>query len=272
MDLRQRFPEEIKALEGSLKPQSSSHSCMFFTMHRCGSVFAGAIIKKLTSCLGLTHVNFEEFKFLGGLRRSYQYDLEKDTDKLFRDKGFYYGAFRNLHNYIPSDISNYKIILQLRDPRDVMVSQYFCSAYSHYIPDKENPQIAMQMHVLREALLTATIDDFVLQNVDSRLKKYHLYHEKIINKTNVSFLKYEDMVFNFDNWLHNIIDFLNIDVPENLLKDIRDSANFEVKEENIFVHKRSVLPGDFRRKLKSVSVKQLNDKCRDVLSLYGYVL
>lgn len=93
-----------------------------------------------------------------------------------------------------------------------------------------------------------------------------------MGKPNVLFLKYEDLICNFETWLERVIHFLDFNLSEEMrLRMIKEAQdNMKLREENIYKHRRHVLPGDYKEKLKKETIEGLNKKYGPVMSRFGY--
>ena len=166
-------------------------------------------------------------------------------------------------------INDYKVVLMLRDPRDVLVSFYYSVAYSHGIP-VHNRKIAQRRRAARKRALNMTIDEFVLEEANVFLDRYQTYCKELLNKRNVLFVKYEDMIYDFKNWLGRIVEFLDIKVKQETLDTIINKADSGAKKEDITKHKRVVTPGDHKRKLKQTTIEKLNFKYKEIFEKLDY--
>lgn len=267
------FSKELSLLNGKINSDSSHQSILFFTLHKCASVYVQKLLYDLAEDAGITPVNFENYFWKS---TKLPKTVEKQLKQAFKPVGYLYGPFRST-NLLPKmqemggykfidNIDDYKILLMMRDPRDVLTSKYFSLAYSHNIPKLQEEQ----MLATREDTLKMTVDEFVTTRSQGELKKYTEYCRELIGRPNVLFVKYEDMVNNFDTWLHTIIKYLEIDVSQEKVNKIISDADFTVDKEDIHSHKRQVTPGDHKRKLKPESIDTLNSQFGEVLDLLGY--
>jgi len=283
-ELDVRLPVESLLLEDKINIITNKQSLIFFTVHKCASAYVDRILKRLTKDF-LRPVDFEAF-FWAHKPSALKYDLEKylhwkadnpkeaikqsadDVDGLFEHKGYCYGAFRKLIGVIPN-LEMYKIILMLRDPRDILVSLYYSLRYSHEIPSG-NPYTTKLMCEARQKVCEMTIDDYVLDEAHVFMNRYLEYCGVLMGKSNVLFLKYEDMIQDFPVWLNSIVSFLGFDIKKDVLDAIISEADFQVKEEDVYSHKRQVTPGDHMRKLRPATIEQLNHDLKSVLDMLGY--
>ena len=182
----------------------------------------------------------------------------------------------------PKDIDEYSIVLHLRDPRDAMTSQYFSEAYSH--PRREdgfNPTDEKRAKWIEEG-----IDNHVIKYLNWYKQKHKDLIENLLGKPNVTFLKYEDMVLNYKDWLKGYLSAFEhaahgrkFRLSFNKKPTISDlygqlyekhKNSFKVKEEDIYKSKRQVQPGDHKRKLKQETIETLNNEMKDILDALGY--
>jgi hypothetical protein len=241
---------------------TTHQSIIWFTAHKCASVYATEILHKLAQDVLMTHVNYEGDLWEAG-QSFMNFFIEKNFD-VCTITNHIYGPFRQYYS-IP-ELEEYKVILMLRDPRDLLTSLYFSTAYSHPIPESQKTN----MESARENAIMKSIDDFVIEQSPWVRKTYNLYAKYFWGKKNVLFLKYEDMVTDFPTWLNEIFKHLQMTPSEQLVKELIDGAIFEVTED-IYSHKRQVKAGDHRRKLQVNTIKQLNLQFQDILETYGWL-
>ncbi len=86
----------------------------------------------------------------------------------------------------------------------------------------------------------------------------------------VHLLTYEQLVLDFPRWLDRLAHIWQLRLSRLLRQRLSDLANFKVEREDIFSHKRQVLPGDHRRKLKPATIEWITEHFRRVLVPLGY--
>lgn len=240
------FSNEFLMLKGlKRKTKSKKQSIIFFTVHKSASTFVKNLIFDLES-KSLKPISFASL--LTPTEQEMLFNEQSKMKKILEPTGYVFGAFRMFYN-LP-DLEDYKIVLLLRDPRDVLTSQYFSTLYNH-------PLARKGFFEKRKRYQDYTIDDFVLEMADSLQVKYAEYLKNIVHRPNTLFLKYEEMVTNFDEWLHKLSKFLELKNNENKLQQIIESTSFKVKEnKHNFI--RNITPGDHKNKLKSETIEKLN--------------
>ncbi|WP_036484016.1 sulfotransferase domain-containing protein [Myxosarcina sp. GI1] len=262
---------EISLIDFNLKKKNSEvQSTLLFTSPKCASVYLGEVMKRITANTQVTTIDLETH--LNKLNISIWDAKEHERAKIsnaFVPHGYFYCPLRygKFLDFIPN-LENYKILLVLRDPRDVLTSQYFSFGFSHSMP--VNEKLKENFLKKRQMIKTNNIDDYVLQKAGELSKKYRAYIETLVGRSNVKFLTYESMVCDFHNWMDAVVEFLPFKADPETISNLIQEANFDVSQENIYSHKRQVLPGDHRRKLKSETIEILNKEFHDVLVTLNY--
>ena len=75
------------------------------------------------------------------------------------------------------------------------------------------------------------------------------------------------MVIDFKGWLNKVITPFNISNKDRVVEKLfkKYDNTFDVSEENIWGHKRRVIPGDYKEKLKPETVEILNKRFKRIL-------
>jgi len=220
---------------------------------------------------GLVPVDLDGYFFNLGKGKDWEVKGRNMGKIHYHNKGYFYGPFRSFHRGI-RNLEDFKILLVLRDPRDVIVSSYF-SLYSHVFPLGEGAKKQKQRMERRKFLLNSDIDTYVIQKIKNRpnyMDRFDDYCSQLLGKPNVLFLKYEDMVFQFESWLDRLLDFFDLKISPHLRREVLQLADFSVDKENRYSHKRQVFPGDYRRKLKKETIAFLNAQTEDILHKLDY--
>ena len=191
-------------------------------------------------------------------------DHKLDT-RLFERRGFLYGPFRKGFGHI-SDVQgenslnfdDYKIIVQLRDPRDALTSSYYSFLHSHCVLPKDRQRIES----VRKRMGNLDIDQHVHDQagfLEKRLTEYMSF----FSHSNCLVLHYEDFVEQPKVWSHQIMNFLDIKGDPKIERIFRKMVCETRKPpavENIHHHKRKVTPGDYATKLKPCTISSLNQR------------
>jgi hypothetical protein len=222
-----------------------------FTTHKAGSMFIFEI------CLEISRIK-EIDLYSPNQSKDSEFWLEQKAS-IENRKGF----FAPLRWMRPTHL-DCKKILHLRDPRDILTSYYYSHRYSHaLINDRVKKRRA---HAIEEG-----VDGHVLRLLKSTKKRFEQYIPLLEDAT---FLKYEDMVTDFPLWVSSFIEPFEFDDVEDVVSYLIDkyAEEFKVESEDVYRHKRQILPGDHRRKLKPETIEILNSELSDVMRVFGYDL
>lgn len=259
---RGMFRRERRALAGQCRPRVEEPSVLHFCYNRCGSRYVSQLIQRLLEPRGHLFVDYDRYHAhcdRDGLERFA--DPEFLNPRIHR-QGMHYGPFYRLHEGF-TDLDGFRIILTLRDPRDVLTSRFFSQAFAHTLFDEASIE-------RRERFRAMGVDAFVLDQAGELIERYTSYHHGLMGRENVLFLRYEDMVNDFEGWLRRLAGFIGSGGEGEVLRALLEEADFSVKKEDKFSHRRSVKPGNYLRKLQPDTVVALNERLAPVLEWFGY--
>jgi hypothetical protein len=187
---------------------------------------------------------------------------------IFREDGYLYSVFGGMIEGIPN-LDRYKIVLIARDPRDILVSHYFSTAFSHPVPlGNKRADFMAKRTVARES----TIDEFVLSESESLCNQFARYKSLLLARyPHVHLATYEHMVTEFENWLSTILRYCALEVSSDLFRSLCiENQRARPKIEDIKRHVRKGQPGDYKNKLKPETIAQLNAKFEPILADFQY--
>ena len=162
--------------------------------------------------------------------------------------------------FAPGDLA----LLNMRDPRDCMVSGYFgfLRLHGNGLQDAD-----------KKAQYEMGIDAYVLTHMLGRYSKalndYMALRKQIPDMT---VLHYEEMVTSFDSWFEKFYAALQFNPAKYDKLLAQQGAHFVPPPvENIDQHKRQMLPGDYARKLEPETIDIINTQMAAQLSYFGYL-
>jgi tetratricopeptide (TPR) repeat protein len=240
---------------------SDRQSVIVFTLHKCASVFIAEIFRKLSQESNITYIDLEGFYWLKGEKVPLN-----SIQKIFQPYGYCYGPCRYFYN-VPN-LEKYKIVVHLRDPRDILTSMYFSWAYSHALPSSESQK--RWFLEFQKKISETGIDDFVISSTKELKNRFNAYFQHFLNQPNVLWVKYEDMVYDFRSWVEKVADFCAFEINQDVLNQLIENSDFSVSQENVYAHKRQVLPGDHQRKLNVNTINHLNKEFEQALEILNY--
>lgn len=257
-----RFKNEVKLVNKGDFNQSKDQSIILFTIHKCASVYTHKLISSAIKNKSIIHIDFDSY-FSETFPHKYRlFNDHKFLNKVFCSRGYFYGPFRSFRK-VPN-LQEYKTILILRDPRDVLTSQYFSFGFSHKLI---NPKMIKN----RKEIGKKSIDKYVIEASSEYKRIFSEYMLLKQNNPNILFLKYENMISDFKPWLKQIFDFLEVSTIDNkTFDDLINKASFTVKKEDIHSHIRNIQSGDHLKKLKKETIEKINIILREELDFFDY--
>ncbi len=260
---RRMFNAERQLAQGVPLSESQHPSILFFTHPKCASRYVRSILVRLAEAEGMRAIDFDAYVAVDPPPREFNpYKPDGSLATAFQPRGYCYGAIGS-YRPIPN-MDQYRVVLNLRDPRDVLTSLYYSTAYSHAV-------ISPKLLRRRKEAQDLSVDEFVLSNIDEALNVYTRYCDTLL-KTDALFLTYEEMVGDFERWLTKLVTHIDMGRHQSLVQAIMDEANFDVKKEDKYSQRRQETPGDHRRKLQPETIEALNQHFGAVLAAMEYPL
>jgi hypothetical protein len=238
---------------------------LFLTVHKAASTFFGSrVLPRLARQTGAERVDPFKAAWRDGAP-----DCEIVLDAHAARRDCVLGPVRT-----PSSIRDaaafdgWKKILLLRDPRDVVTSFWFSQAHSHVLPP--DPAMAARALRNRQAALERGIDEHVLALAAPIAARFLDYRDRFAGRPQLGLFRYEQMVTDRDGFSAGLRDFLDLDVRPALWRRLLGEEGEFTVEEDPEAHKRQVLPGDHRRKLRPETIARLDAEFAPVLDWLGY--
>lgn len=241
-------------------------SVYFFTFHKCASsLFSQFILPRA-----------QEFKCVNYAAKIYS--GKPDIEVQFLARGHIYGPLRL--TAVPSSpvysrlivrvsdsmfLHNKRTLFMVRDPRDILVSQYYSFGFTHGISPV--PQISKEELVLRERIQAIGIDAYVVEEADLLAEKFLLAHTLAGASEESLILRYEDMIEDWPNFSKGLTSMISL-TDADLQGVYTRSRPREFEEPG--EHKRSGATGGFREKLKPKTVDSLNSALDKAMALFDY--
>lgn len=161
-----------------------------------------------------------------------------------------------------------KRIFHVRDPRDILVSQYYSYGWRHCEEGFDQGRIRQ-----RETIRSMSIDEYVL-NQKSVLQPLKLHYADLIHRQPYELrqvVRYEEMVLDFPRWLERVMQPFEFHFPALVKKRFAIRFRNEFRpDDNPQSHKRSVVPGDYLVHLQPKTISQLNEILEPELRALNY--
>lgn len=267
-----QYSVEAQLIKGIHKNSNTNQSILHFSFNKSATQYVKSILVKCATEVGITHVGINEyafnnkFPFLDHLTANEM----KQYQHIFKRQGFVYSVFGGMVEGIP-ELEEYKIVLGVRDPRDMLVSSYFSQAFSHPVPDKNGSKHDTFMY-RRQKALESGIDKYVLDEsirINCIFEKYFNLLLKPYQHVHVT--RYEDMISNFESWLGDLLTYCDLKPSECLKNKIMENNRMlKPHKEDSNKHIRKGMAGDYMEKLQPETIKQLNEILSSSLVYFGY--
>ena len=219
------------------------------------------------------------FKFFRFLSAKQQFDFFSENNENPNEEGPNPGNQQNFcrcpirtfetgHLSCEPGTRNHRIF-QIRDPRDILVSEYYSLAWIH-------PTEGTQLDDRRQELQKISVDEYVLQQSESSSwpleEKFKPLLERELDAARETIVTYEEMVTDFPKWVDKVLPPFHIRFQKIAALKLawRYRNEFNVVSESM-THKRRITPGDHRRKLRPSTIEKLNQRFENVLTRFGYL-
>jgi hypothetical protein len=258
--VNKKFKTEVSFFKGKNFNTTDKKSILFFTSHKCASTFFDKFFYLIKNCQDRLCINVDQFNtFI--LENKFN-NSEKFLGK-FKTKGYIFGPIRTFLK-IP-DIKKYDIILFLRDPRDVLVSDYFSMKFSHNIINKELILEKKQTH-------NKDINEFALWKANYYKKKYKSYLP-LLELENVEYIRYNDFIENKQKVKNKLLKIFEIKNFTKELKELLNEKDILPPKENkidLYRHKKMGQLNIFKSYLSDETIKYLNDEFREIIEKLNF--
>jgi hypothetical protein len=270
--LRRHFRVELDLIRGEHRNTSEHPSIIHFSVNKAATQYVKGILSRCASEIGMTPVSIHDYAFgtdfpyLDHLSAS---EMQK-YEHIFKPNGYLYSMFGGMIEGIPA-LDKFRVVLMVRDPRDVLTSSYYSIAYSHPEPDQRGNKYKHFIERRRNAR-NSTIDQYVLAQCESTFDVYRRYKTLLIDKyPKVYLTKYEDMTSDFRVWLQGLLDYCTLRISDDLFRCLlEENRRLRPQKEDIYKHIRKGEPGDYQQKLAYETIRHLNSRFSSVFDSFGY--
>ena len=164
--------------------------------------------------------------------------------------------------------ANQHRIFHLRDPRDMLVSEYFSFGWTHATDDDLDGR--------RLEIQQMSIDEYVIGQSEQSTwpleQKFQPLLDYDFDPQRETVVKYEQMVTNFPFWCAKVLKAYGCRFPKSLTVRMawRYRKEFKPSAESL-QHKRRMTPGDYKEKLKPETIKILNRRFEAILERFDFL-
>ena len=261
------YKKEREYLAGNRASNIDQKSILFFAPERCASQYMNRVICQLVEPINYSFVDLPNYHFHSKDKRISMEDGNWICENL-SDRGYFFGSLDTISVNCDAELSGYKLLATVRDPRDVLVSSFYSVAYAHTPGSKK---------FVREAAEARKrgIDWYVTQGwrLDEIREKYK-YIAKLREQENSYFWKYEYMMENFSEFIEELFIFLDLDERSDAVKKSLIQAQHDEQtnksENDILAHKRSGSSNQYLKELSEDSINTLTHYFKEELHIFDY--
>jgi len=270
--VNKEFHLERALLNRKLIATTNQTSVIHYSINKAATQYTKRIMLRCGEENGLLPVRMSDYAWVKEF--PYLFTLSAEEVKtylhIFRPHGYLYSTFGGLVEGIPN-INNYRTVVMIRDPRDVLVSAYYSYSKNHAIP--QSPKKAAEFKILRAKMIAQGIDEYVIEMSKNSQWRMQQYYNLQRSCSAVCILRYEDMITDFSTWLDKLLTHCQWTISSILRNQLMSEAEQagRKKPENTTSHKRQVSPGEHKRKLQYNTIKYLNKHLSKELHQFGYL-
>lgn len=162
-------------------------------------------------------------------------------------------------------------ICQVRDPRDMIVSEYFSFGWIHPDQNWSEEDKSWRLEVRK-----MSVDEYVINQPQFSSNPLEAKFQTLLDdqfaSSELLVVKYETMVTQFSAWVGQVLPPFGFRWPR--LQRARYAwqyrKEFDTSGEQM-THKRRITPGDYLEKLKPETIEILNQRYRSILDRFGYL-
>ncbi|MCA9956648.1 MAG: hypothetical protein KC434_18090, partial [Anaerolineales bacterium] len=173
-ELQRRFQIEEDLLNGRIHTTVAQPSILHFSINKAATQYTRRILLRCGRENGLLPVQMSAYAW--SFDFPYLFKLSAEEVKpylhIFQPQGYLYTVFGGMVEGIPN-LDQYRTVIMVRDPRDVLVSGFYSYTHSHIAPASEEK--LAEFEEWRSYVQNMTLDEYAVeisQDLRERLQKY----------------------------------------------------------------------------------------------------
>lgn len=263
---RRRFSTERALLKGADPSPSDHASILHFSLNKAATQHVRRLLVRCAAPTGLVPVHLNGYAFWSDLPYAdHGAVVDPALAPAFHPEGYLYSSFGGFVGGLPH-LERYRKVLVVRDPRDILVSQYFSIAASHQTPGTAKRAEFLQR---RERARRIGIDAYVLERAPVVQTVLRRYVDELLPVPGTVVTTYEELVTDPGRWLRRTLGFLDLPAEEDVVAELV-AASRPPAQEDVHAKRRQVTPGDHRRKLAAGTIAALDELLAPELDAFGY--
>ena len=260
--------DSSSTIEIQLDKPAAIDAFFIFGVHKCGSSLLNKLMVDICRINEIPSVPLPELAFQQSIPTEAWEDCTELNSAIL--DGYCHRGYRHFPLFLKQNplLNQRKKILLVRDPRDAIVSAYFSFAKSHVLP--KSGKLLEDMLKSRENMKNMELEQYAVAQIPGVKAAFNRYHDYLDNNKLLKVYRYEDVIFEKERWIADIIDYLGLTLKPAQLKRIAEKHNIVPNVEDTNQHIRKVKPGDHVEKLSTECIAELNEGLAEVLDRYSY--
>ena len=260
--------DSSSTIEINLDKPAAIDAFFIFGIHKCGSSLLNKLIVDLCRVNQIPDVPIPELAFEQSIPTE-AWDDCADLNSTILD-GYCHRGYRHFPMFLAKNkiLNQRKKILLVRDPRDAIVSAYFSFAKSHVLP--QSGELLNDILKTRQNMKNMELESYAVAQAPGVKAAFDRYHDYLNNDELLKVYRYEDVIFDKENWISDIVDYLGLTLKPAQVQRIAERHNIVPQAEDASQHIRKVKPGDHVEKLTPECIARLNELLASVLDRYNY--
>ena len=166
-----------------------------------------------------------------------------------------------------NSLSGTKLVLMIRDPRDVAVSMYFSTAYSHSMEVRNPPELLRR----REELSKISEEEGLVWMLKPAARQFRAIRQLAKRYPDALLVSYEELVQSYNHWLNRFSDHVGWSASQSDQIYERTFGSFEPPTHvDPTQHKRRITPGNWQELFTEAVRAAFENELGDELGDAGY--
>ncbi|MGP7735213.1 sulfotransferase domain-containing protein [Oceanimonas smirnovii] len=161
--------------------------------------------------------------------------------------------------------SDYKFIVNFRDPRDRLCNSYYWMQQHPHLPGEAKKDIEARAAKIQEK----GINSWVTENVNPKYERSILSFVKKLKSEDYCVCTYASLCLDFDNFIFNIAKFLDIKLEDDHWKMLENERVENISSNSQWIGDKwkgsDVMPGRYIRELNNKTINYLGEVYDDIL-------
>lgn len=234
-------------------PVSHAASVFAFALARAGPTLMDNILRVLAPQAGLVFFSLEDEMFARGVPAPLDWP---EAARLFHPRGDCYGGFRAMPRHALPPLSTCRAVLLVRDPRDMIVSQY-----------SDHPIARARAAVQRQSL--AEFAPGAAQRFARRFAAY--LAQGFAAAPEVAVFRCEDVIFRKRDWTAELAAWFGRGLPRAATDAAADRFHVVPAVPDPARHIRQVHPGSQRSEMEPRTIAAVEAILREAMEAFGYL-